>query len=219
MTSVSVGERDRTKLDAVSQSFHARKRAEQVATGGRGEAHVHGRFPRGQPRGQAELAGLKAILIELQGSADCPTEVLISASARVASQLRRPWAFRLCTEDEQPGLSAPATFVFEQPTMSEPSAPLLRDHFLALAARWRTETARFSSVTKMIEHPAYQEIIRMGQPVVPLILRELEKQAELWGPALTAITGARPVPAGDAGRVRRSAEHWLRWAGANGFVW
>jgi hypothetical protein len=52
----------------------------------------------------------------------------------------------------------------------------LEDTFLALAAQW--ETGMLSLVQKMVMHPAYQRIIGMGQPVVPLILRELEQEPD-----------------------------------------
>jgi hypothetical protein len=45
--------------------------------------------------------------------------------------------------------------------------------FLQLAEQWRQETGMLSVVSKIVMYPAYQRIIGMGQPVVPLILREL----------------------------------------------
>lgn len=50
--------------------------------------------------------------------------------------------------------------------------------FLELASQWRRETGMMSLVQKMSMHPAYQRIIGMGQPVVPLILRELEQEPD-----------------------------------------
>ena len=49
----------------------------------------------------------------------------------------------------------------------------LEAHFQALTKTWHKETLCVSSGTKIIEHPAYQAIIRLGPRVVPLIRQEL----------------------------------------------
>jgi hypothetical protein len=68
-------------------------------------------------------------------------------------------------------------------------------------------------------HPAYQEIIRLGPAVVPLLLRDLAEHHTHWFVALEGITGARPVPASAAGNIPRMVEAWLRWAKDNGYRW
>src|SRR5438045_3742343 len=98
-------------------------------------------------------------------------------------------------------------------------AESIEQKFQRLAAVWRAETAHFSSITQMFKHPAYQEIIALGQDVVPSILRDLAKQPDHWFAALRAITGAQPVPPEDRGRVDRMAEGWLRWAKEHGYRW
>jgi hypothetical protein len=50
----------------------------------------------------------------------------------------------------------------------------LEAEFNNLAEEWRAETGMLSLVTQKSMHPAYQKIISMGRPVVPLILRDLE---------------------------------------------
>ena len=65
-------------------------------------------------------------------------------------------------------------------------------------------------------HPAYQQIIGMGPAVVPLLLRELEREVDHWFWALKAITGADPVPPASRGKVREMAEAWLRWGREQG---
>ena len=44
-----------------------------------------------------------------------------------------------------------------------------------------------SSPTKKLNHPAYQKIISIGKPAIPLILREFERQPDHWFMALSAI--------------------------------
>jgi hypothetical protein len=62
-----------------------------------------------------------------------------------------------------------------------------------------------------------QEIISMGEAVVPLMLRDLEQQPRLWVWALPDITGEDPVPEADAGNIRKMSEAWLRWGKEHGY--
>ena len=64
----------------------------------------------------------------------------------------------------------------------------------------------------------YYQIIGMGPKVVPLILRELEKETDHWFWALEAITGENPVKEDDAGDMRASARAWLEWGRRNGLI-
>ncbi len=91
--------------------------------------------------------------------------------------------------------------------------------FAALAARWNHDTAHMSKMGRAAEHPAYQEIIAMGERVVPLLLAGLERDCEHWFIALHRITGASPVPKEDAGRVKKMADAWIAWGRAQGYRW
>jgi hypothetical protein len=42
--------------------------------------------------------------------------------------------------------------------------------FRRLEARWMAETAHLSSYTAIVGHPAFREIVSMGEAVVPLML-------------------------------------------------
>jgi hypothetical protein len=84
---------------------------------------------------------------------------------------------------------------------------LFRSH----ADRWREETAVLSSATEMIQHPAYQAIIDLGELVLPLILREQAEDPDHWGPALSAITHENPVPPEHHGDIAAIAADWVRW--------
>ena len=88
-----------------------------------------------------------------------------------------------------------------------------------LAAVWERETSHHSSFTKIVRHPAYQQIIAMGDRAIVPILRDLEQTRRPWGPALHAITGARPVAEEDAGKVSKITAAWLHWAREKGYVW
>lgn len=93
------------------------------------------------------------------------------------------------------------------------------EKFHSLAEAWRQDVRFTSSLTEMILHPMYQRIIGMGLAAVPFLLRELEQKPDHWFWALTAITGADPVPAEDRGKLRKMAEAWLRWGKEQGLIW
>src|ERR1043166_8255258 len=91
--------------------------------------------------------------------------------------------------------------------------------FQALVTRWKSERGPTSWVTEMVQHPAYQAIIGLGPAVVPLLLRELEREPDFWFAALRALTGANPVPADCRGKIAEMAAAWLRWGREQGYRW
>jgi hypothetical protein len=96
------------------------------------------------------------------------------------------------------------------------SVTAFRERFRTLARQWQEETAHISSNTRIVAHPAYQEIIRMGVAAVPLILRDLQLVPRQWFTALKLITGADPVPADVRGKTLLMAKAWLEWAHKQG---
>ena len=88
--------------------------------------------------------------------------------------------------------------------------------FCALAAQWRAETKYLSSVSKMVRHPAYQRIIGLGLPVVPLILEDLRQHGDHWLVALHRITGEDPAPP-DA-TFGEAVQAWLQWGRQKGYL-
>ena len=95
----------------------------------------------------------------------------------------------------------------------------VEERFQQLAAEWRQAVALLSSVTRIVQHPAYQAIIALGEPAILLILRDLEREPDHWFVALRAITGANPVAPEDAGRMDRMAAAWVRWGKEHGYSW
>lgn len=81
--------------------------------------------------------------------------------------------------------------------------------FRKLADQWRRETRYQSSVTKMAMHPAYQQIIGMGQEALTLILKELQKTRGHWLWALVAIVGEDHAPEGC--NFSEAVDAWLDW--------
>lgn len=112
--------------------------------------------------------------------------------------------------------SAPATTTTEiQQSYSAPRDPLPSEEeqasFQRLANKWRQETLDYSSLTEIVAHPAYLQIIGMGTAATPLILSELEKKPNHWFVALAAINQTNPVPPTDAGNLKKMTEIWLKW--------
>jgi flagellar biosynthesis GTPase FlhF len=88
--------------------------------------------------------------------------------------------------------------------------------FERLVAEWKADTKFVGTVLEMATHPAYQQIIGMGQPAVPLILQRLAAKGEHWFWALRAITGENPVPKTSRGNIEQMTEAWLSWGRAKG---
>jgi len=91
--------------------------------------------------------------------------------------------------------------------------------FRKLAKAWKAETLLMSKVSKRILHPAYQKIIGMGEPAIPLILKELvENGPDDWFWALTAITDHNPISNDIAGDMVAMTEAWLQWGRNAGYL-
>ena len=96
--------------------------------------------------------------------------------------------------------------------------PTDHERFLELADQWENETVFLSRTDLAAKHPAHQEIINMGEPIVPLILQRMKSQGGHWFHALHEITNANPVQPADRGNVPAMQEAWLKWGEANGYA-
>lgn len=90
--------------------------------------------------------------------------------------------------------------------------------FQELKARWEADTAILSSITEIAMHPAYQQIIGMGQSAIPLILSEMEETPGHWFWALKSITGEDPVLSEQRGRIKEMTKAWLIWGKEQGYI-
>ncbi|MCT7965838.1 hypothetical protein NG799_05765 [Laspinema sp. D1] len=100
------------------------------------------------------------------------------------------------------------------PTVSE-----VEKTFLELAEQWRRETRGISSTNKASMHPLYQQIIGMGKAVIPLLLRELERNSGQWFWAIKAISREDPVPPEKRGQTQEMIRYWLEWGKQKGYRW
>ena len=89
------------------------------------------------------------------------------------------------------------------------------EQFARLSAQWKSDTKVISSGPRRVMHGAYQQIIGLGQPVVPLLLADLPND---WFFALWAITQTDPVPPADRGDIDAMTRAWREWGSAQGLL-
>jgi hypothetical protein len=97
----------------------------------------------------------------------------------------------------------------------------LENLFFQLVAEWREATENISSLTQILSHPAYQRIIdlgKRGEPVLPLILKDLDKRRGYWATALQTISGENPVDSKHIGNPTKVREDWLKWGKRRGYI-
>ena len=95
--------------------------------------------------------------------------------------------------------------------------PLDQETFEKLADEWERDRPRGVDIAQMTRHLAYQRIIAMGEPAVPWLLHRLATKPDHWFVALSAITGAKPVPPESRGRVKEMVQAWLDWGSQQGY--
>jgi hypothetical protein len=96
-------------------------------------------------------------------------------------------------------------------------------------SRWVTNTAPdgshsisafaygwLSVVQQKVIHPAYQRIIGMGRPALPMIFKALHDRQEHWMWALRSITGEEA--AAGASNFKAAAAAWLAWGKLKGYL-
>ncbi len=91
-----------------------------------------------------------------------------------------------------------------------------RERFNLLADRWKEDTCFESNVTRIVEHPAYQEIISMGEIALPLILSRVREDHEHWFWALYKITDEDHAQGETT--VSGAVAAWLSWGMEEGHI-
>lgn len=87
--------------------------------------------------------------------------------------------------------------------------------FAELAARCRDQAGSIGEAAVM-QHPAWLEIVSLGEEAVPFMLELLERDPpEAWFSALQRITKVNPVLAG----CMAPADAWLGWGRQRGISW
>ena len=83
--------------------------------------------------------------------------------------------------------------------------------FSNLEKEWKESTPMLSSITEIVMHPSYQQIIGMGPTVIPLIFLSMRRELGHWFWALSAITGENPVSIKQRGKIKEMTNAWLDW--------
>ena len=94
----------------------------------------------------------------------------------------------------------------------------LYQEFRSLATLWKEETAGYAFLSKAIQHPAYEEIIAMGEQTIPWMLRDLADGHGQWFHALRLLTGASPIADEDRGYRPKMRSAWLEWGREQGWI-
>lgn len=87
----------------------------------------------------------------------------------------------------------------------------VRERFVELANRWRDETDYLSSPLSITSNDTYMKIISMGEPVIPLILQDLQERGGNWYRALRILSGVDPVSPEVRGDMPKMKEAWFSW--------
>jgi hypothetical protein len=92
----------------------------------------------------------------------------------------------------------------------------LEARFKSLVAQWKTARGHSSSINAWAQLPTYRAIVDIGAPVIPLLLQELEREADHWFWALKELTGENPVTPASRGNVAEMAKCWIQWGKEKG---
>lgn len=93
----------------------------------------------------------------------------------------------------------------------DPTTQEIEVCFKKFADEWSRDVQNVSSLTDMVLHPRYRQIINMKWDVVPFLLIDMQHNKRYWLPALTEITGIQPFDPKDAGNNKRMIEAWIKW--------
>jgi type I restriction enzyme M protein len=101
---------------------------------------------------------------------------------------------------------------------SHSSDATLEDRVRELVIRWKSERPPVSTVRRMTAHPAYQELITLGDDAVPFLLAELANDPDHLFLVLSEITKVDPVPVESRGKIQEMADAWIEWGKIKGYV-
>jgi len=88
--------------------------------------------------------------------------------------------------------------------------------FRKLVQQWHTESEHLSSVKSAMALDSYKQIIKMGPPVIGLILLELKERPHFWFGALRDITGEKEI--GKGLTFKEAVAAWLKWGHDNHYL-
>jgi hypothetical protein len=118
--------------------------------------------------------------------------------------------------------NAPRSKLLGYSTAREPEAGKppagAESRFLSLLERCVREAGSLRAA-QLTSHPAFLEIVSMGEDAVPFLLAGLDREKpEGWLPALQRVAGVNPVSPASRGNPKAMAEDWLRWGRGRGIM-
>ena len=102
---------------------------------------------------------------------------------------------------------------YYKPLSRQWANPVIR--FNNLENEWKESTSILSSITEIVMHPSYQQIIGIGPSAIPFIFLSMRREPDHWFWALKAITGEDPVPNEYRGKIKKMTEAWRDWGKKN----
>lgn len=122
----------------------------------------------------------------------------------------------------RPGIPWPATtFVISSTRPVQDAYPEGQEddfaRFHRLLNQWRAQTIYSSFIEEKVKHPAFRQIVDIGEAAIPWILKEIKVCPSFLYLALQIITGENPVPPQDRGKARAAIDAWIEWGNGEGF--
>jgi hypothetical protein len=87
---------------------------------------------------------------------------------------------------------------------------ITKEEFERLAEQVEKDTMHCSAPRTWINHPSYQEVIKMGEISVPWMIERLDISGK-WMWALKIITKEDPIPKPHRGYVKKMIKDWKEW--------
>jgi hypothetical protein len=91
------------------------------------------------------------------------------------------------------------------------------DLFYACVHKWKSETYFLSSIDDILNHEAISLIVKIGEPVISLILSEIKREPSVLCFVLDDIIGTVPYLNEDSGNIKAICEAWIAWGERNDY--
>lgn len=89
--------------------------------------------------------------------------------------------------------------------------------FRRLADKWEEETRGYAFRSRAVQHVEHQQIVDLGEQVIPWMLEDFAAGKGDWFYALRLLTGADPIKEEERGYVPRMRAAWLEWGRQHGW--
>jgi hypothetical protein len=87
----------------------------------------------------------------------------------------------------------------------------IESEFQELAKKWKKQTGHYSTMIHVTRNENYLRIIALGKPIIPFILKDMEKEPDYWFEALRILSNDNPVPKEHLGDLYKMTDDWLSW--------